>query len=62
MFGKSGERIGNCPSAQVIFADRAKREELIRRGKERGHRFTGKTLRKLISLLDEFGQYDVLDC
>lgn len=38
-----------------FLPDRAKREELIRRGKERGHRFTGKDFAEgLLGLLDEF--------
>ncbi len=38
-----------------FLSDRAKREELIRRGKERAHRFTGKDFAKgLLTLLDEF--------
>ena len=38
-----------------LFSDNAKREELIRRGRERAGRFTGKDFAKgLLDLLDEF--------
>jgi hypothetical protein len=38
-----------------FLPDRAKREELIRRGKERAHRFTEKDFAEvLLGLLDEF--------
>lgn len=40
---------------QLLSRDKAKREELIRRGKERARRFTGRDFAKgLFSLLDEF--------
>ena len=39
------------------FLDNAKREELIRRGRQRAGRFTGKDFAKgLLGLLDEFNQ------
>jgi glycosyltransferase involved in cell wall biosynthesis len=40
---------------KLVFQDQAKREELIRRGKERARRFTGRDFAKgLFDLLDEF--------
>ena len=40
---------------KLLFQDKAKREELIRRGKERAQRFTGRDFAKgLFDLLDEF--------
>jgi hypothetical protein len=38
-----------------LFSDNAKREELIRRGRQRAGQFTGKDFAKgLLGLLDEF--------
>ena len=40
---------------KLLFQDKAKRQELIRRGKERARRFTGRDFAKgLFDLLDEF--------
>jgi len=40
---------------KLVFQDKSKREELIRRGKERARRFTGRDFAKgLFNLLDEF--------
>jgi glycosyltransferase involved in cell wall biosynthesis len=40
---------------KVLSHDKAKREDLIRRGKERARRFTGRDFAKgLFSLLDDF--------
>ena len=40
---------------KLVFQDEAKREELMRRGKERARRFTGRDFAKgLFDLLDEF--------
>lgn len=47
--------LGIAQALKLVSHDKAKREELIRRGKERAHRFTGRDFAKgLFDLLDEF--------
>ena len=49
------DKVAIAEALKLVFQDEAKREELIRRGKERARRFTGRDFAKgLFDLLDEF--------